>query len=133
MMPRRRWGRPLVSGGLSSSWLPRSGRNRRWPRPAGRASEMEPGKKSTRLRGLGGGALALAAEWTFYAQVIAPLRGQTLEAGRAAAAMKGRIEGARETIREVQAMEARMNLERSKLGSLHGDLPSGSALVWFPN
>lgn len=93
---------------------------------------MEPWQKDARFRWLAAGGLALAAGWAFYAQSIAPLRQREPEARRSIATLKKQIADALSSIGEVRALEAQVSRERSELHSLHRDLPSGSAVVWFP-
>ncbi len=90
----------------------------------------DPGKNATRLRWLAVGAFGLAAGWTFYSRSSAPLGSPEAEARRAA--LHTQIADARTTIRDVQALEAKLTRERSELASLHAGVPASSALVWFP-
>ncbi|MEQ1862920.1 MAG: hypothetical protein ABMA13_23610 [Chthoniobacteraceae bacterium] len=76
--------------------------------------------------------LALAAGCVGYQWSIAPVRQRESEGSRSVSALRQQIDGARKAIGEVHTLEARFSRERHELDTLHGDLPSGPALVWFP-
>lgn len=86
-----------------------------------------------RFRVLAVCGLGLAAGWQVYTRSIVPLKAQAAEARRATSDLKVRIEGAHRTIAEIRALEQGAGDARGGLESPEGDIPSGSALVWFPS
>lgn len=80
---------------------------------------------------LGGGTLGLA--WLIYSLSITPLQRRATEFQRTAADLRGRIASARHTIEETKKQEEAVASARAELQRIQGDLPTGSAMAWFPN
>lgn len=80
---------------------------------------------------LGGGTLGLAS--LIYGLSITPLQRREAEFQRTGADLRGRIAAARHTIQEAKEQEQAVASARAELQRFQRDLPTGSAMAWFPS
>ena len=72
------------------------------------------------------------AAWGVYSEKIAPHAARAEEAGRSVAELRERIQGARNSIKEIHKLEQEASEVQAELTRKPGDIPAGQALVWFP-
>ncbi len=68
-----------------------------------------------------------------YSLSIVPLQRRATEFQHTAADLRGRIASARRTIQEAKAQEHAVASARAELQRFQRDLPTGSAMAWFPS
>lgn len=75
---------------------------------------------------------AVWVAWGLYSEKIAPLATRENEAARSVAELRERIQGARNSIKEIHKLEQEATEARTELERKPSDIPAGQAIVWFP-